>query len=157
MAFKVYISHSVSPSELGVVYAVAEEAERRGIVPFIPDREWNATASPPARILGPLTAADSLLAIATSCGRHLPWLNKEIDTWTCRPKPGDLICLTDAEMAVEPRLRAYQVLIDRSDLAASLKRVVEYLDKVELDKENKGLLGWLALAAILFALFGKEK
>ena len=99
----------------------------------------------------------SLLAIATSCGRHLPWLNGEIETWMRGPNSERLICLTDAEMAVEPRLRAYQVLIDRSDLAASLKKVAAYLDKVELDKENKGLLGWLALAAILFALFGKEK
>lgn len=157
MAFRVYISHSVSPWELGVIYAVAEEAEKRGMVPFIPDREWDATTYPPPRTSGPLMEADSLLAIATSGGRHLPWLNQELELWSGLPKADRVIYLTDANMAVEPGLKAYRVLIDRSDLAGSLKAVAAYLEQIKLDKERKGLLGWLALAGILFALFGKEK
>lgn len=157
MAFRVYISHSVSAWELGVIYAVAEEAEKRGIVPFIPDREWIATTYPPTRISAPLAEGDSLLAIATSGGHHLPWLNKEIETWTTLLKPGPVVCLTDVGMEVAPGLRVYQVFIDRSDFASSLKELTAYLEKIKLDKENKSLLGWLALAGILFALFGKEK
>jgi len=40
MSFRVYVSHSVAPYELGAIYGMAELAARKGMEPIIPDRQW---------------------------------------------------------------------------------------------------------------------
>ena len=38
MAFKVFISHSVAPRELVIVYSMTNEVAKRGASPFIPEK-----------------------------------------------------------------------------------------------------------------------
>ena len=78
MSFRVFLSHSVSPAKLGIVYTIAEEAARRGMQPYIPDRTWDPAQQLPERISSALQEADVCVAVATQFGSQLPWVNSEI-------------------------------------------------------------------------------
>ena len=96
MSFKAFISHSVDPVELGIVYAVADEAARSGMQPHIPDRDWDPAGQLPDRIFAALSEADVCLAVATQSGRQLAWMNAEIAGAPLKPTP--LIAILDSSL-----------------------------------------------------------
>lgn len=154
MAFKVFISHSVAPRELGIVYTMANEAARRGASPFIPDRDWEPSGNIPERVQLPLKEADYILAIATSSGFQLQWLNREVKEGLVGGKP--LLIVADKGIKVPPKTT--RIWIDRTNPASTIKLVSEHLARFGKDKETKELLTWIGIGGILFLLLlGTEK
>jgi len=148
MAFKVFISHSVSPGELGIVYGMANEAAKRGASPFIPDRDWDSSGEIPERIRAYLKEADYVLAIATSSGFQLPWLNREVKEGSKEKRP--LLIVADKGIKVPPKTT--HIWIDRSNPAKTVQLVSDHLAKFGKDKETKELLTWIGVGGLLFLL-----
>lgn len=154
MSFKVFISHSVAPRELGIVYAMANESAKRGSAPFIPDRDWKPDGTIPERIKVPLKETDYILAIATASGFQLPWLNREVKEGMRKRKP----LLIVADKGIKVPLQLHCVRIDRINPARTIHQVSSHLAKFGKDKETKELLTWIGIGGVLFLLLlGTEK
>jgi len=136
MAFKIFISHSVAPKELGIAYAIANEGAKRGAVPYIPDRDWNHSEEIPDRIYAHLQNADYILAIATSSGFHLEWLNKEVNKAAKEKKP--ILIIADNGIDVPKKLA--HIWIDRTNPSKTISRVSRHLEKFGKDKETKAYI-----------------
>ncbi|MEO0289985.1 MAG: TIR domain-containing protein [candidate division WOR-3 bacterium] len=154
MPFKVFISHSVAPRELGIVYAVVNEAAKKGASPFIPDRDWNPEGSIPERIQTHVKETEYMLAIATNSGFQLKWLNREVKEGLKRRK--SLIIIADKGIRIPPEIPS--IRIDRDNPAGTIRDISGRLAKFGRDKKTKEILTWITIGALLFLLlFWKEK
>jgi hypothetical protein len=154
MPFQVFISHSVAPRELGVVYAVANEAAKDGAEAFISDRDWDPKDEVPVRIMPRLREADYVLAIATSGGFQLEWLNREASAAAVEKKP--MLIVADRGLDISSGLA--QIQIDRDNPATTVCRVAEHIESFGQDRETRRQLAWLAVGGLLFLLFlGSKK
>ena len=147
MAFEVFLSHSVSPRELGIVYGIANQGAKKGASPFIPDRDWDPKRTIPKRISVRLKNTDYLLAIATSSGFQLEWLNREV-VEVAGKKP--FLIVADKGMKLPPNVPS--VLIDRSNPAKTIGEVAMRLEKFGKDKKTKELLTWFGIGGLFFLL-----
>jgi hypothetical protein len=160
MSFKVFISYSLLPKEFAALYAVSEEAAKRGIACFIPDRKWMPDDGLPSRINAQLKYADAVLVIASEDGVHYDWLNKELETAIAFSKK-NIVFLADQNVTIHKGWRPYLVYINRDNSALTISRITDKLEKMKLAKEQNKALTWLAVGGALFLLFlilsGKDK
>jgi hypothetical protein len=156
MSFSVFISHSVSPAELGIVYAISEEAARRGMQPYIPDRQWNPEEQLPHRIYSALQSTDICVAVATQFGTQLPWVNAEIAG--ALAKPTALIAVLDSTLPVQdPQIESARVTIMRDNVPATLARALQKIELVRVEQTQKTALTWLVVGGLLFLLTQGDK
>lgn len=156
MVFKVFISHSVSPVELGIVYGIADEAARRGMEPYLPDRDWNPMEELPDRICSALQHADVCVAVATQFGKQLDWVNAEIAGALVKPTP--LIAILDSPLPTQdPQIEGARVTITRDDLPETLTRAIQKIEEVRLEQSQKTTLTWLVVGGLLFMLTQSDK
>ncbi|MEW6607728.1 MAG: toll/interleukin-1 receptor domain-containing protein [bacterium] len=154
MNFKVFISHSVAPRELGVVYAMANEAAKRGASPFVPDREWEPKGVIPERIRSHLKETDYLLAIATSSGFQLDWLNREVREGLREAKP--ILVVVDKGIRVPSNTN--RIWINRTNPVKTIQMVSTHLAEFGRDKKTKEFLTWIGIGGLFFLLLlEKEK
>ncbi|MBA7555780.1 hypothetical protein ES705_48465 [subsurface metagenome] len=160
MSFKVFISYSLLPKEFAALYAVSEEAAKRGITCFIPDRKWMPDDDLPSRISAQLKDADAVLVIASAHGVHYDWLNRELDT-VIAMKKRNIIFLADRSLRMRENWKPHLVYIDRNDSAHTISLITQKLEEMKLAKEQNKALTWLAVGGALFLLFlilsGKDK
>lgn len=154
MSFKVFISHSVNPRELAIVYALAEEAGKQGIDPFIPDRQWVPQSGVPARITTPILAADAMVVVATKFGAHPHFVASEMNAFD-RSKP--LVAVLDPEATLNITQPAHRVVINRQDLSTTVFQASEELKSLQMKKAGKDALTWLVVGGLLFMLFQENK
>lgn len=156
MNFRVFISHSVAPAELGIVYAIAEEASHRGMQPYIPDRNWDPHQQLPQRITSALAESDVCVAVATQFGTQLEWVNAEIAGAVVKSTP--LIAILDSTLPTQdPAIESARVTITREDLAATLARALQKVEQVRLEQSQKVALTWLVVGGLLFLLTQGEE
>jgi hypothetical protein len=149
MSFRVFLSHSVSPAELGIVYAIAEEAAGRGMQPYIPDRNWDPQQQLPERIGSALQEADVCVAVATQFGTQLPWVNSEIAGATAKPLP--LIAIFDSSLPRQDAvLERARVTIRREDLPGTLSQALQKIEEARLQQTQETALTWLVIGGLLF-------
>ena len=152
MSFKVFISYSLLPKEFAALYAVFEEAAKRGIVCFIPDRKWSPDNGLPSRISTQLKNADAVLVIASESGVHYDWLNKELETAITFSKK-NIIFLADKNVKIHKSWRPHLIYIDRSDFAHTISLITQKLESMKLAKEQNKALTWLTVGGALFLLY----
>lgn len=149
MSFRVFLSHSVSAAELGIVYAIAEEAARRGMQPYIPDRNWHPAQQLPERVHSALQDADVFVAVATQFGTQLPWVNCEIAGAAAKPIP--LIAIFDSGLPPQDAaLESARVTMTRDDLPGTLARALQKIEEARLQQTQKTALTWLVIGGLLF-------
>jgi hypothetical protein len=153
MNLRVFLSHSVAPYELGIIYAIAEEIAKRGAIPFIPDRNWDPKEEIPDRIFSNLKNANYVLAIATSYGFQIKWLNKEVKEGFKMKKP--VLIIADKSIKIPRGIN--HIWIDRINFIKTLSQVSKYLEKFKCERETKELLIWLTIGGLLFLLFFGSK
>ncbi len=146
MAVKVFISHSVAPQELAFVNGVADAAAQRQAVPMIPDRAWNPSVEAlPNRIAEQIKDADYVVAIASSYGQHLAWLNQEIAYAKQLLKP--LLIVADAGIAIAQDFDL--IRIDRANPIATLALVSNKIQMLVNDKQAQALLKGLVIGGLV--------
>lgn len=152
MAFKVFISHSVGPRELAIVYALAQEAAKRGISPVIPDRMWQPQQGVPERIVQQIKDCDDMVVFATQFGQHWDWVVKEVEV-----KGSARLFISDGHFSYTGPADS-KVDINRLDLTSTIRQAAQRLESMSLAKEQKDALTWLVVGGLLFMLFsgGKE-
>lgn len=157
MSFKVFISHSVSPRELAVVYTLAEEAIKKGMSPFIPDRMWNPEEETPERIRQAINECDSVVLFGTKDGTHINWLKKEVDESKKHNKK--IIALLDPEISLDgAAFEITRVKIDTRQLSKTIKEAASHLQSMNLKKNQEELLVWIVIGSLLFLpISGKEE
>ena len=155
MVFKVFISHSVSPKELAAVYTLAEEAAKRGLHPYVPDRRWDPLNSIPERIRRAIKDADCVVVMGTRYGMHNEWLNRELEE-TLRQNKKPLL-VADPEIQIEPHFEQYKISIDRSNFPKTIQEAARLIESIKLKKAQNKLLTWLVVGGLLFLLFREEK
>ncbi len=147
MSFRVYISHSVSPHELGAIYGVAELAARKGMEPIVPDRRWSPD-SPPARIAQPLKNLGAFVVIATVGGKDLAWVNAELSVGVQQGmNPVNVVSVVDVGIA--PPSTGRMVTIDRANLPTTITEAVNVLEQIQLEQTQRNLLAGLVLGGLV--------
>lgn len=152
MSFKIFISYSLSPKEYAALYAVCEEAAKRGITHFVPDRKWDPKNDLPERIKANLKEADAVVVIASNYGIHYDWLNKELKT-ALEMKKEKIIILADREVDIDKSYQSHIVHIDRNNFAKTVANISQKLEKMKLAKKQNEALTWLTVGGVLFLLF----
>jgi hypothetical protein len=152
VSFKVFISYSLLPKEFAALYAVSEEAAKRGISCFIPDRKWASTEDLPERIKANLKDADAVLVIASEHGVHYSWLKRELEMAVVLSKK-NIVFLADKGVKVHESWKPYLKRIDRNNSAHTITLITEKLEALKLTKEQNTAFTWLAVGAVLFLLF----
>jgi len=152
MSFKIFISYSLSPEEFAALFAVSEEASKKGISCYIPDRRWSPTVDLPDQIKGNLKDADAVLVIASEHGVHYDWLNQELEAAVALSKK-NIVFLADRNVAIHDSWRPYCIPIDRANSAHTISLITRKLEDMKLAKEQETALTWLAVGAVLFLLF----
>ena len=156
MSFKVFVSHSVNPVELGIVYAVADEAARRGMQPQIPDRDWDPAGQLPERIFASLSEADACVLVATQSGKQLAWVNAEIAGASLKQIP--LIAILDSSLPPQdPQIESKRVLIKRENIPDTIARAAQAIEGVRIEQNQKAALTWLVVGGLLFMLTQGDK
>lgn len=157
MSFKVFISHSVSPKELAIIYTLAEESMKKGMSPFVPDRIWNPEAKTPETIRQAIQECDSVVLFGTKYGAHLDWLKRE---WgEIKKYNKKVIALLDPEISLNgTELEINRVKIDPKQLSKTIKDAANYLESMKLKKNQEELLVWIVIGSLLFLrISGKEE
>lgn len=152
MSFKVFISYSLSPKEFAALYAISEEAAKRGITCIIPDRKWIPRDKIPDRITSSLKDADAVLVVASDYGVHYEWLNRELKTAISMAK-SNIIFLADKDVKIDDSWKPPLVRIDRNNSAHTIALITQKLEAMKLAKEQNTALTWLAVGGALFLLF----
>lgn len=153
VAFRVYLSHSVAPHELGAVYGIAELAAKKGMQPILSDRHWAPDEVPPARIVQGLTGINAFVVIATSSGSHLDWVNAELAE-AIKLGLGREAVVSVVDPEIEPPRPGRVLTINRASLPETISKTAETLDHLHLEQSQKNLLAGLllgGLAALLLA------
>ncbi len=152
VAFRVYLSHSVAPYELGAVYGIAELAARKGMEPIVSDRRW-APDAPPARILQALKGINAFVVIATSSGSDLEWVNTELaEAIKLGLSPEAVVSVIDSSVA--PPTTGKVLTINRASLPDTISRTATTLEQLQFERNQRNLLAGLllgGLAALLLA------
>jgi len=78
MTYSVFISHSMSQDDLGIVYGAARQAQLAGVQFYIAERDWQLGKSLPAKIEQAIRACDHFVAFWTRGGAHSQYVNQEI-------------------------------------------------------------------------------
>lgn len=155
MPVRVFISHSVAPSELALVNGVSDIAARRGAVPLIPDRDWDPRLRVPPHITAQISDADYILAIASQFGRHSDWLNQELTYGRNLSKPTLIV----ADPVIQVALGYDCIRIDRANPWDTLTRVSKHIQDLVQDQQTQNLLRGLLIGglALIFLSSLEEK
>ncbi len=156
MAFRVYLSHSVAPHELGAIYGMAQLAEGRGLQPIVPDRRWQRVAPPP-RIAQLLEGLDAFVIVATRLGEEMEWVKAELSTaLRLGLKPENVVSVVDEGIDV-PWASGSVITIDRSDFQTTMEQVVGTLARLQLDRNQRNLLGALIVGGLVALLLASKE
>lgn len=155
MAFRVYISHSVAPHELGAIYGIAELAAKKDMDPIVWDRRW-APGAVPARVSQLLTGLDAFVAIATVSGTHLEWINAELaEALRLGLNQENVISVLD-EVLAPPQMGAV-VKINRDDPSVTIRETVDVLKRLHVSRNQKNLLAGLILGGLATLLLTSKE
>lgn len=161
MSFRVYISHSVAPHELGAIYGVAELAARKGMEPILPDRRWQAVMPPP-RLAQLLTNLDAFVVVATILGQDLECVNRELSAaLQSGLNPQNVVSVVDQGITpplTEAVLITEAVLtINRSNLAETVAEAVRVLERLQLERSQQNLLVGLVVGGLVALLLASKE
>lgn len=155
MAFNVYISHDTSPWELANVYALAKEAQERGIEVFIPDRNRSSQGTLPEHIAGALSR-DVMVLFATQGGHYLEWVNSEL-----RNAGGKrVLAVVEPGIPIQGILPVNIVSLERENLAKSVTMVINRLESFRLSKDVSNIMAGFvigSLALLVLRAMGKQE
>jgi hypothetical protein len=116
------------------------------------DRHW-APNAPPARVLQALKGLGAFVAIATTSGTNLEWVNTELAE-AARSGLNHETIVSVLDASVTPPTIGKVLTIDRGSVSETISKTLTVLDQFQLERSQKNLLAGLllgGLAALLLA------
>jgi hypothetical protein len=158
MAFQVYLSHSLEPSEAALAWRLQTLAAAHGIEMFVPN--YGVAPNPAAvSIQNAIDRADCVLAIITAAANS----NVEDELQYALTKQKLVIPIVRSELQNHPLLHRFPRLFIFSpwdNPGAIETEIMEFLHNRKLTKEKQQAIGALAAVGlgllVLFSLRGKE-
>lgn len=122
--------------------------------PIVSDRLW-APDAPPSRIVQALKGIDAFVAIATSSGSNLEWVNTELaEAVRLGLSPGAVVSAVDSGVA--PPATGKVLKIDRANLPETIAKTSATLDQLQLERNQKNLLAGLLLGGLVALLLASK-
>jgi len=149
--YRVFISHSVGPYELGLLYGLIGQSQAQQLQVFIPDRRWNSGAPVPPAVESAIRSSDCVLVLATRYGANTAHVNAELALSTGKP----VIVVADAEMMLSANERIHQnrITIDRNSLSNTIDSAVQGIRGLALQASQQETLTWLLVGGLLWLMF----
>ena len=149
MPFNIYISHNTSPWELAHVYTLANEASRRDIAAFVPDRNWEPYGPLPDHIMAALSQADVIILFATLGGHYLEWVNSELSALQGKR----VLALVEPGISLQGISANDIIPLQRQNLSESVAQALKRLQSFRLSSDISNvvagfLIGSLALLVL---------
>lgn len=172
MGYKIFISHSMPPEDLGIVYAMAEQANQRGISTFVAERASQLEESVSKRNEAAIRDSDSMVVFVTT-GKfrgalarlllttdvHLQWVHQEIGAARVLRKPIIPIVETGIPI-IQFGVKKY-VPLNRERPWESIQKAVKFIESQKIKKEQSDLLALTVSSFIggllLLAFLGSDK
>jgi hypothetical protein len=156
-AYTVFVSHSMSQEDLGIIYTAVADARSRGINCYIAERDWQFGHSLPAKIDNAIRASDCFVAFLTHGGVHSAWVNQEIGHAAGCNKPRILVVEQGVQVQGFDVAKEY-VSLDRRNPWDAIIKLNTYLAQLRLAKEKQRNAGIFVLAVLgLLALLGSSE
>ncbi len=151
MSLKVFFSHSMNASDLGIVYAVANQAKLYGIEPYIAELDVRPGTQLSEQIKTAIKSCDCLIAFLTHNGARRQWVRDEIVFAKGANVP--VAPIVEKGVNIEGRLSGDEYIeLDPNKPQVAISNALTYLQKLKTKKENQQAIGWLVIGAIF--LFG---
>lgn len=166
MGYKIFISHSMPPEDLGIVYAMAEQVNQRGISTFVAERASQLEESVSKRNEAAIRDSDSMVVFVTR-GKYrgaltklfftdVPdqWVHQEIGAARALRKP----IIPIVETGVPPTefgIKKY-VPLNRERPWESIQKAVRFIESQKIKKEQSDLLALTVssfIGGLLFLAF----
>jgi hypothetical protein len=145
MAYKVFISHSMDPVDLPLVYSFAQYLSQCGFECYIAERDPKLGRSLAAKIEEAIDDCHCLVAFLTVGGSRSSYVNQEIGLAKAKKK----LCIPVLEQGLD--LRGLQVgdeyvVLDRHEPAKCATALGQYLLKLKASKDLSDTVGFAILA-----------
>lgn len=152
MAFKVFISHSVS--DLSIVYQLKQWLELNGIETYLAELYPQPGVALADKVASAIDQSDCVIVLITNAGGRSKWVNQEIGYAKAKGKLVIPVVERGESLGGFVQGKEY-VPFDRANPADAINQLVKYLSglratKGDRDKAIAGLViffGLLALAA----------
>ncbi len=146
-----YLSHSVSPVELGQVYALAQRLKGQGGRTVIAHRGWNPAGPLPPDLAAFLSEADALVFFLSQSGRLLPWVNREYQLASGKPA----IALVEHGVGVKglppDRTISFQ---SGMDINNGVTRAASLIQALHTEKQTRDALAVLVVGGLILLALG---
>lgn len=171
MGYKIFVSHSMPPEDLGIVYAMAEQAKQRGISTFVAERAPQLEESVSKRNEAAIRDSDSVVVFVTRGKRwgalakllltDVPnqWVHQEIGAARALRRP--IIPIVETGVPHNEFSVKKYVPLNRERPWESIQKAVKFIESQKIKKEQSDLLS-LAVSSfiggfLLFALLDSAK
>lgn len=161
--YEVFVSHSMSQDDLGVVYEAARQAQMAGIHFYIAERDWQLGTSLSEKIAQAIRTCDHFVAFWTRGGAHSQYVNQEIGFARACGKPRVLV-VDKGEQVKGFDVDKEYVELDRENPQAAIAKLNAFLagqmrEKQAKEQADQQKKMWLTIIGIvgLIALFSGEK
>lgn len=151
MAYRVYISHSAEARELGIIYALATEATKRGLDIYIAERADTMEPAVVNKNLRQLQGADCVLIFATT-DKLADWVAGELNALSGQNGKVVIPIVSPQESSHLKGLPTPHFLMDWQNPWTTIQQISDYLQKQKHSKESNEALGWLVLGGLAFLL-----
>jgi TIR domain len=155
--YNVFVSHSMSQEDLGIIYQAARDAQFRGINCYVAERDVQLGKSLPAKIDNAIRSCDCFVVFLTNGGASSVWVNQEIGLARGCGKLRIQVVEKGVQIKGFDIDKEYLVL-DRWNPAAAISTLNEHLVRLKSEKESKQAIALFVVGALaLLALLGSSK
>jgi hypothetical protein len=125
-AYRVFVSHSMRPDDLKIVYDAAQQLQTTGIHCYFAERDVRPGGPLPAKIAEAIEDSNSVVAFLTEGGTASAFVNQEVGLALGRLKP--IVPVVEKGLLAPGFLAGVEFIeLDRSDPQPAIQRLTAYL------------------------------
>lgn len=146
-----YVSHSVSPVELGQVYALAQRLGGQGEQALIAHRNWSPDGPMPAELALSLSGAHAIVLFVSSNGQFLQWVNAEYRLGSGKPA----VALVEQGIRVSGLPPERLIIFGKGmDINDTVARAALLIQNLRAEKQTSNALAALVVGGLILLVLG---
>jgi len=151
MAFSVFVSHSMRPTDLPLLRGVCDHLSHYGITYDLAERDWRFGEFLPARVETAVRRANCILAFLTLDGEASAYVNQEITAALSTKKPIIAVSEKGADLNAFRAGMDY-IELDRDAPQDCARKLSAQLGKLDTTQDIRSAICWavIATAGLLF-------